>query len=124
MINTRRLMATSAAVAVTAGTLMAGAGAANAASDPDFTKVKAPKTVMAGETFLIKCQLTKSNNWTGAKASLLEKGASVNAHRKVSASGDCSMHVVLNAVGARKVKVVVEQNLGAIETKWLKINVQ
>ncbi len=123
MINTRRLMATGAAVAVTAGTIMAGAGAANAANDPGFKKVKAPKTVMAGQTFIIKCQLG-AGNWLGAEATLLEKGASVNANRQVSASGDCSMHVVLNAVGARKVKVVVEQNLGAIETKWLKINVQ
>ena len=102
-----------------------GAGAATAANDPGFTKVKAPKTVTAGQTFIIKCKLdTTANNWTGADAELLEKGATINAHRTVSSNGDCSMHVVLNATGKRKIRVVVEQNLGAIQSKWLTINVK
>jgi hypothetical protein len=123
MSTTRKVLALSTAAAVAGGALMVGAGAAGAASDPDFKKVKAPKSVTAGETFVLKCQLKKSVNWTGADASLLEKGAAINAHRAVSASGDCSMHVVLNAVGKQKIRVVVEQNMGAIESKWVTINV-
>ena len=32
--------------------------------------------------------------------------------------------IVLDSKGAQKIRVVVEQNMGAIQTKWLKINVQ
>lgn len=118
-----RKMAT--AVALAGGLVVAGAGAASAANDPGFTKVKAPKTVQAGKTFILKCQLDASaNNWSGADATLLEKGAAINATRSVSSNGDCSFHVVLDSKGAQKVRVVVEQNMGAIQSKWLKINVQ
>lgn len=122
---TRKVLALGTTAALAGGALFMGAGAANAANDPGFTKVKAPKTVTAGKTFLVKCQLdTTANNWTGADAELLEKGALVNAHRTVASNGDCSMHVVLTATGNRKIRVVVEQNMGAIQSKWLKVNVK
>lgn len=125
MSKIRKVAALGATAALAGGALFAGAGAANAASDPGFTKVKAPKTVQAGKTFVIKCQLdTSANNWAGADAILLEKGAQLNAQRTVSSNGDCSFHVVLFGKGNQKVRVVVEQNLGAIQSKWLKINVQ
>jgi len=124
MSKTRTVLALGTSVALAGGALFMGAGVATAASDPGFTKIKAPKTVTVGQTFLVKCQLdTSQNNWTGADAELLEKGALVNAHRTVSSNGDCSMHVVLTATGNRKIRVVVEQNLGAIQTKWLKVKV-
>ncbi|HNE89606.1 MAG TPA: hypothetical protein PK902_09725 [Actinomycetota bacterium] len=125
MSITRKVLAVGTTAALAGGALFMGAGAATAANDPGFTKVKAPKTVTAGQTFIIKCKLdTTANNWTGADAELLEKGATINAHRTVSSNGDCSMHVVLNATGKRKIRVVVEQNLGAIQSKWLTINVK
>lgn len=121
----RKVAALGATAAIAGGALFASAGAASAANDPGFTKVKAPKTVMAGKTFIIKCQLdTTANDWAGADAVLLEKGAQLNAQRTVSANGDCSFHVVLFGKGNQKVRVVVEQNLGAIQSRWLKINVQ
>ncbi|MEI2642649.1 MAG: hypothetical protein U0R28_08640 [Candidatus Nanopelagicales bacterium] len=123
-MSIRKVVAAGATAALAGGLVVAGAGAANAANDPGFSKVKAPKTVMAGKTFILKCKLSSSNNWTGADATLLEKGAAINATRSVSSNGDCSFHVVLDSKGAQKIRVVVEQNMGAIQTKWLKINVQ
>ncbi len=120
----RKTLAVSTTAALAGGALFVGTSSAGAANDPDFTKVKAPKSVTAGETFLIKCKLQSSVNWSGATASLLEKGAAINAHRSVSATGDCTMHVVLDAVGKQKIRVVVEQNLGAIQSKWLTIKVK
>lgn len=101
-----------------------GTGAANAAGDPSFKKVKAPKSVMAGQTFILKCTLTPASAFTGADAYLEEKGATINAHRTVASNGDCSMHVVLNAVGKRKIRVVVEENMGADVSKWVTVNVK
>lgn len=125
MSKIRKVAALGATAAIAGGALFAGAGAANAANDPGFTKVKAPKTVQAGQTFIIKCQLdTATNNWAGSDAILLEKGASINASRTVSANGDCSFHVVLFGKGNQKIRVVVEQNMGAIQSRWLKVNVQ
>lgn len=123
MAISRKLMAIGAAGAVAAGAVL-GANAATAANDPGFTKVKTRKAVKAGKTFLIKCQLDATQNWTGAYATLLEKGAAINASRSVSSNGDCSMHVVLDAVGQQKIRVVIEQNGGAIQSRWLKINVK
>lgn len=123
-MSIRKVVAAGATAALAGGLVVAGAGAASAASDPGFAKVKAPKTVQAGKTFVLKCQLASNNNWTGADATLLEKGAAINATRSVSASGDCSFHVVLDAKGPQKIRVVVEQNMGAIQSKWLKVNVQ
>ena len=124
MSKTSKVLAMGTTAAFAGGAIVLGAGAANAANDPGFQKVKAPKSAVAGETFLIKCQLVATNNWGGATATLLEKGASVNASRSVSASGDCSMHVVLDATGKQKIRVVVEQNMGAIQSKWLTVNVK
>jgi hypothetical protein len=120
----RKAGALGAAVAVASGALVLGAGAANAASDPGFGKLSAPKTVKAGQTFVLKCKLKSNNSWAGADAFLLEKGATINAHRTLASNGDCSFHVVLNAKGAQKIRVVVDQNGGAIQSKWLKVNVQ
>lgn len=121
----RKVAALGATAAIAGGALFASAGAANAASDPGFTMVKAPKTVTAGKTFIVKCQLdTATNDWAGSDAILLEKGAQLNAQRTVSANGDCSFHVVLFGKGNQKIRVVVEQNMGAIQSKWLKVNVQ
>lgn len=125
MSKFRKVAALGATAAIAGGALFASAGAASAASDPGFTKVKAPKTVTAGKTFIIKCQLdTAMNDWAGSDAILLEKGAQLNAQRTVSSNGDCSFHVVLFGKGNQKVRVVVEQDMGAIQSKWLKINVQ
>ncbi len=123
MSKTRIALGLGTATALAGGSLLMGAGAANAASDPDFTKVKAPATVTAGQMFRLKCQLKKNVNWNGAQASLVGKRVPVNAQRPVSANGNCTMRVVLTVVGTQKIRVVVEQNLGAIESKWLKIRV-
>lgn len=122
MTIARKIVAASATAAVAGGALFAGAGAASAASDPDFQKVKAPKSVQAGQKFTLKCQLVPGN-YQGAEAHVLEKGASINAMRYVASNGDCTMHVVLFAKGARKIRVVIEKNGGATQSKWLKINV-
>jgi acyl dehydratase len=118
----RKVMAVGASAAVAAGLVVAGAGSATAASG--FQKVKAPKTVQAGQTFILKCKVAGNNAWTGADAYLMEKGAVINAHRTIASNGDCSFHVVLNATGTRKIRVVVDQNGGAIVSKWVKVNVQ
>lgn len=120
----RRLAALGATVAMTSGALLMSAGTASAASDPGFKKVAAPKTVTAGEMFRIKCQLKRNNNWKGAQASLLQKRATINAERPVSAKGNCTMRVILRATGKQKIRVVVVQGRGAIESKWLKITVK
>lgn len=123
MSITRKALAVGTTAALAGGALFMGTGAANAAGDPNFKKVKAPKTAVAGETFILKCKLTPASAFVGADAYLEEKGATINAHRTVSSNGDCSMHVVLNAVGVRKIRVVVEQDLGAEVSKWVKVNV-
>jgi hypothetical protein len=121
----RKVAALGATAAIAGGALFASAGAASAANDPGFTKVKAPKTVTAGKTFIVNCQLdTSVNNWAGADAILLEKGAQLNAQRTVSSNGDCSFHVVLFGKGNQKIRVVVEQDMGAIQSRWMKVNVQ
>lgn len=122
----KKFSAMGAVGALAAGTLIAGAGAASAANDPGFTKVKAPKTVTAGKTFLIKCQLATASgqSWAGSDAQLQEKGAPINATRSIASNGDCSMHVVLDATGNKKIRVWVKQSGGAIKSRWLKINVQ
>lgn len=123
-MSIRKVVAAGATAALAGGLVVAGAGAASAANDPGFTKVKAPKTVQAGKTFILKCQLATNNAWNGADAFLLQKGASINAQRTIAANGDCSFHVVLFSKGAQKLRVVVDQNGGAIESKWLKVTVQ
>ncbi|MEZ5186717.1 MAG: hypothetical protein R2720_13310 [Candidatus Nanopelagicales bacterium] len=120
----RRLGALGAAVAIAGGALMMNAGSASAAGDPDFKKLSAPKTVTAGEVFRLKCQLNRNNNWKGAQASLVQKGATINAERAVSRKGNCTMRVILGATGKQKIRVVVVQGLGAIESKWLTIRVK
>ena len=70
-----------------------------------------------------RVNMKKNVNWNGAQASLVGKRVPVNAQRPVSANGNCTMRVVLTVVGTQKIRVVVEQNLGAIESKWLKIRV-
>jgi hypothetical protein len=60
----RKAGAFGAAVAVASGALVLGAGTANAASDPGFGKLSAPKTVKAGQTFVLKCKL-KSKQLVG-----------------------------------------------------------
>lgn len=124
MSTIRKAAALGATTVVAAGALVAGAGAASAASDPGFAKVKAPKTVTAGKSFRLTCQLDNNNNWAGAKAFLQEKAASINAWRPVDASGNCNFNVVLFATGPQKIRVIVEQNGGAIRSKWVKVNVQ
>jgi hypothetical protein len=124
MDQTRKIAAFAATVAMAAGTIVMGAGTAQAASDPDFKKVSAPKTVTAGQMFRIKCQMKRNVNWQGADAMLDQKAATINAQRPVSAKGNCSMRVVLRATGNQKIRVIVTQNLGALESKWLKIKVQ
>lgn len=123
MNKTRTAVGLGAVTAIAGGSLLMGAGAANAASDPDFKKVSAPQSVTAGQMFRIKCQLKRNVDWGGAEASLLGKRVAVNAQRPVSASGDCTMRVVLTVVGTQKIRVVVAQNRGAVESKWLKIKV-
>ena len=121
MDRIRKMAAFAATGAMAAGTIVMGAGTAQAASDPDFKKVSAPKTVKAGQMFRIKCQMKRNVNWRGADAMLDQKAATINAQRPVSAKGNCSMRVVLRATGKQKIRVIVVQNLGAVESKWLKI---
>ena len=88
MSRTRTILAMSATTAVAAGALLGGAGAANAANDPDFQKLKAPGVVTAGTMFRIACQLDKSVNWRGAEASLvMSLSFSTSARLKVLGAG-------------------------------------
>ena len=119
-----KVVALGATVAFAGGALIMGAGAANAASDPDFKKLSAPGTVVAGQWLRIKCQLNPKVNWAGADAQLDQKRATINAKREVSAGGNCSMRVVLRATGKQKIRVIVTQNGGAIESNWLTIKVK
>lgn len=119
-----KVVALGATVAVAGGAVMVGAGAASAASDPGFKKVSAPGTVTAGQLFRIKCQLVGKSGFQGAVAQLDQKRATINARRDVGARGDCSMRVVLTATGKQKIRVIVTQNLGAIESSWLTIRVK
>ncbi|MFN8183660.1 MAG: hypothetical protein U0R23_04465 [Candidatus Nanopelagicales bacterium] len=119
-----KVVALGATAAIAGGALMMSAGAANAAGDPDFKKVSAPGTVVSGQMFRIKCQLNRKVNWSGAMAQLDQKRATINAKRAVSARGNCSMRVVLRATGTQKIRVIVTQNGGAIESGWLTIRVQ
>ena len=123
MNKARKIVALGATAAVASGAMVMGAGAANAAG-AGFGKVSAPATVKAGQTFILNCKLKQNNSWNGADAFLMEKGATINAHRTIASNGDCSFHVVLFSKGARKLRVVVDQNGGAIESKWVKVNVQ
>ena len=119
-----KVVAMGATVAVASGVVVMGAGAANAAGDPDFKKVSAPATVVSGQMFRIKCQLKKNVNWSGAMAQLDQKKATINAKREVSANGNCSMRVILGPTGKQKIRVIVTQNGGALESAWLKIKVK
>ncbi len=119
-----RVVAMTASAALAGGALVLSAGAANAAGDPDFKKVSAPSTVVSGQMFRIKCQLKKSVNWSGAVAQLDQKKATINAKRDVSANGNCSMRVILGPTGKQKIRVIVTQNGGALESSWLTIKVK
>lgn len=119
MAIARKIGAIAVSGAVAGGMLIAGAGAANAASNP---KVSGPAKVKAGKTFVLDCTV-KGTGWAGADAFLMEKGASINAHRTVSSNGDCSFHVVLFATGKRQLRVVVDQNMSATQSKWITVNV-
>jgi len=122
-MSMHKVVALGATVAVAGGALVSGAGAANAAGDPDFKKVSAPATVVAGQMFRIKCKLNPKVNWTGAVAQLDQKRATINAKRGVSSNGNCTMRVVLSATGKQKIRVIVTQNGGAIESSWLTLRV-
>lgn len=119
-----KVVALGATVAVTGGALMLGAGASNAAGDPDFKKFSAPGTVVAGQWLRIKCQLNPKVNWAGADAQLDQKRVTINAKREVSAGGNCGMRVFLTVTGKQKIRMIVTQNGGAIESKWLTIKVK
>ena len=123
-MSMHKVVALGATAAIAGGALVMGAGAANAAGDPDFKQVSAPGTVVSGQMFRIKCQLNRKVNWSGAMAQLDQKRATINAKREVSASGNCSMRVVLSATGKQKIRVIVTQNGGAIESSWLTIRVK
>ena len=123
-MSIRKVMATGATAAIAGAALMASAGAASAAGDPDFKKVSAPKTVVSGAMFKIKCQLKKNVNWSGAVAQLDQKKATINAKRDVSSGGNCTMRVVLGPTGKQKIRVIVTQDGGALESAWLKIKVK
>lgn len=121
MAIARKAGALGASVAVAGGLLVAGAGAASAANKPILS---GPSSAKAGQTFLLNCSV-KGKKWQGGDAHALEQNASVNAHRVVASNGDCSMHLVLNAKGARKIRVVVDTDSGATtQSKWFKINIQ
>jgi hypothetical protein len=119
-----KVAALGAMAAVAGGALMMGAGAANAVGDPDFKKVSAPGTVVSGQMFRIKCQLNKKVDWSGAMAQLDQKRATIRAEREVSPSGNCGMRVVLGPTGRQKIRVIVTQDGGAIESSWLTIRVK
>ncbi len=123
-MSMRTMMATGATAAIAGVAVMASAGTANAAGDPDFTQVSAPKTVVSGQMFKIKCQLKKSVDWSGAVAQLDQKKATINAKRDVSANGNCTMRVILGPTGKQKIRVIVTQDGGALESAWLKITVK
>ncbi|MCU0277747.1 MAG: hypothetical protein MUF33_12840 [Candidatus Nanopelagicales bacterium] len=119
-----KVVALGATVAVASGALILGSGAANAAGDPDFKKLSAPSSVTAGQLFRIKCKLDPKVNWNGAVAQLAQKRATINAKRDVSPGGNCSMRIVLSATGKQKIRVIVTQNGGALESSWLTIRVK
>ncbi len=119
-----KMVALGATAAVAGGSLIMGAGAANAAGDPDFKKLSAPGTVVSGQMFRITCQLNRKVNWAGAMAQLDQRRATIAAKRPVSASGNCGMRVVLSATGKQKIRVIVTQNGGALESSWLTIRVK
>ena len=58
------------------------------------------------------------------KAELKEKGVPVHASRTIANNGDCSMHIVLNAKGKHKLRVIAEQNGGAEKSKWITVKVK
>lgn len=119
-----KIAAISATVAFAGGTLFIGAGAANAAGDPDFKTFSAPTTVTSGQMFRVKCKLNPKVDWEGAVAQLDQKRATINAKRDVSAGGNCGMRVVLSATGKQKLRMIVTQDGGAIESSWLTIRVK
>ncbi len=123
-MSMHKIVALGATAAVAGGALITGAGVANAAGDPDFKKLSAPSSVTAGQMFRIKCQLNPKVNWSGAVAQLAQKRATINAKRDVSAGGNCSMRIVLSATGKQKIRVIVTQNGGALESSWLTIRVK
>lgn len=123
-MSMRKVVAATVTLAATGGAMMMSAGAANAAGDPDFKTVSAPASVVSGQMFKIKCQLKKSVNWSGAVAQLDQKKATINAKRDVSANGNCTMRVILGPTGKQKIRVIVTQNGGELESAWLKIKVK
>jgi hypothetical protein len=123
-MNVNKVVAVGSSLALAGSALVMSAGAANAAGDPDFKKVSAPSSVVSGQMFRIKCQLKKSVNWSGAVAQLDQKKATINAKRDVSPNGNCTMRVVLGPTGKQKIRVIVVQNGGAIESSWLTIKVK
>lgn len=123
-MNVNKVVAVGSSLALAGGALVLSAGAANAAGDPDFKKLSAPSTVVSGQMFRITCQLKKSVNWSGAVAQLDQKKATINAKRDVSPNGNCTMRVVLGPTGKQKIRVIVVQNGGAIESSWLTIKVK
>lgn len=88
---------------------------------PDFTTLKAPSSVTAGEVFRVKCKLRSA--WAGGEVRIKERTTPVAAKREVGPNGQCTMRLILNAVGERKIRLVVVQDLGAERSRWVPITV-
>lgn len=118
----RKTTGAAAMAGIAAGALLVGAPQANAANPgPDFTKLSAPESVVAGQMFRLKCKLRSS--WAGGTATVREQNSTMNAKREVGPNGECTMRLKLFATGQRKIRVVVVEGLGAEKSKWVPIKV-
>ncbi|MFZ1363024.1 MAG: hypothetical protein WAS05_08875 [Candidatus Nanopelagicales bacterium] len=119
--------ATMTGVGVASMTSVAAAPAAPKAAVAKV-KIKAPKTVTAGKTFRLKCSVSPKSaakDWRGSTAVVHEKRVPVHASRVVTKNGGCSMRLILNAKGKKKLSVVLlSPGGGSLGSKWINIKVK
>lgn len=120
MSATNKMLAGVSAVCLAGSGLLITAGAASA-ENPPFKQVSAPKKVVSGQLFTVKCQV--DSDWAGWTAKIKQKGAVVNAKRTIGSGGNCTMRLELGPTGMQQIRVRVIGGNNAASSQWMKVRV-
>ncbi len=111
-------------VAIGAAGIVVAPGASAATSKP--VVISAPGSVTSGSEFILNCNIKPNSagkSWKGATAVVHERGVAIHASRVVGKNGACSMKLILNAKGKKKLSVVLIGGNNVIRSGWLNIRV-
>ena len=120
MSATTKVLAGISAACLAGSGLLITAGAASANTD-GFKTISAPKKVVSGQMFTVKCKV--DSDWVGGTAKIKQKGVAVNAKRTIGSGGDCTMRLELGPTGMQQIRVRVFGGNNILRSPWMKVRV-